>query len=466
MDDSSRKIQDLVKKLRGLLLKFKKLEGKYRVSEEELESERVVREELETRLRSERKQLQSVREEFSQTQSEREDILEKQLQSVREEFSQKQSEREDILEKQLQSVREEFSQKQSEREDILEKQLQSVREELSQKQSERENILKKQLQSDLRNSQGKYHTLAQKMKKSLCLIQSLRVEKKQIEQRYIVLKEKAAKHLVTIEKERDLAQKNAQEQVARKFSQEQETVRTNEMLRARLGDLQNALIKAERDLREIQRRRSSSSSSSDTMKASQYNNTFQEQKMTVLRHENQIALKNAKAAYENEIRMERSRNRDEIRDISLCLCNMKKKHHELETQNENEKQKHILERKTIHIRIENELQDARKKLQEAQEKQQRRRLNVSADKSLSSRVVHLKTELAEERIRRAALSRDLTKSYQVSRTRALEIEEMRSEYESATEAVELGKSQIAMLSRKLSSSVGGGTGGILSGFWS
>ena len=421
MDDSSRKIQDLVKKLRGLLLKFKKLEGKYRVSEEELESERMVREELETRLRSERKQLQSVREEFSQKQSEREDILEKQLQSVREEFSQK--------------------------------------------QSERENILKKQLQSDLRNSQGKYHTLAQKMKKSLCLIQSLRVEKKQIEQRYIVLKEKAAKHLVTIEKERDLAQKNAQEQVARKFSQEQETVRTNEMLRARLGDLQNALIKAERDLREIQRRRSSSSSS-DTMKASQYNNTFQEQKMTVLRHENQIALKNAKAAYENEIRMERSRNRDEIRDISLCLCNMKKKHHELETQNENEKQKHILERKTIHIRIENELQDARKKLQEAQEKQQRRRLNVSADKSLSSRVVHLKTELAEERIRRAALSRDLTKSYQVSRTRALEIEEMRSEYESATEAVELGKSQIAMLSRKLSSSVGGGTGGILSGFWS
>ena len=443
MDDSSRKIQDLVKKLRGLLLKFKKLEGKYRVSEEELESERMVREELETRLRSERKQLQSVREEFSQ----------------------KQSEREDILEKQLQSVREEFSQKQSEREDILEKQLQSVREELSQKQSERENILKKQLQNDLRNSQGKYHTLAQKMKKSLCLIQSLRVEKKQIEERYILLKEKAAKHLVTIEKERDLAQKNAQEQVARKFSQEQETVRTNEMLRARLGDLQNALIKAERDLREIQRRRSSSSSS-DTMKASQYNNTFQEQKMTVLRHENQIALKNAKAAYENEIRMERSRNRDEIRDISLCLCNMKKKHHELETQNENEKQKHILERKTIHIRIENELQDARKKLQEAQEKQQRRRLNVSADKSLSSRVVHLKTELAEERIRRAALSRDLTKSYQVSRTRALEIEEMRSEYESATEAVELGKSQIAMLSRKLSSSVGGGTGGILSGFWS
>ena len=46
-EGDKRKIQELVKKLRGLLLKFKKLEEKYRGSETELKTAKEARERVE-----------------------------------------------------------------------------------------------------------------------------------------------------------------------------------------------------------------------------------------------------------------------------------------------------------------------------------------------------------------------------------------------------------------------------------
>ena len=395
MEDESdkRKIQELVKKLRGLLLKFKKLEEKYRGSEIELKS---------------------VKEEKDCT--------------------------------------------------------------------EKECAEQKKSNDELNR---KYHALAKKMKASLGLIQSLRTERKHSEEKYKILKDKAAKHLARMEKSRDEAetqrdqiskQRDEAKAEMRYFEKERdkvvdsvrgseqeqaahaETLRTNEILRARVSDLQTALTKAERDLRESRRRRRQNSEDTSSH--------FHEQTITVLRHENEIALKNAKAMYEREILRE-------TRDMRLSLQRLEIVKENLETRNENVRRTEITERES-HDRMEREMREAREKLREARDEESRLRdelsknRRTSVDESLSSRVVELKTELAEERIRQGSLSRELTKSRDVFRKQIVEMEKMRKECESAKFAVELGKSQIALLSQKLSSSAGGSTttNGILSQFWS
>ena len=262
----------------------------------------------------------------------------------------------------------------------------------------------------------KYHALAKKMKASLGLIQSLRTERKHSEEKYKVLKDKAAKHLAQMEKsrneaetQRELVTKQRDEAKAemryfekerdkvvesvRGSEQEQaahaETLRTNEILRARVSDLQSALTKAERDLRESRRRRQNSEDTSSH---------FHEQTITVLRHENEIALKNAKATYEREILQE-------TRDMSLALQRLQVVKQNLETRNESVRRTEITERES-HDRMEREMREAREKLREARDEESRLRdelsknRRTSVDESLSSRVVELKTELAEERIRK------------------------------------------------------------------
>ena len=384
-----KKIQDLVKKLRGLLVKFKKLEEKHRVSEKE----RKCAKEAET------------------------------------------------------TCREEFAEQEKRNGELNEK----------------------------------YHLLAKKMKASIGLIQSLRTEKKNLEDKYTVLKDKAAKHLAEMEKQRDSVSKQraevedemhcfqrernkALESSVQESKQEEalrrETLRMNEILQARVSDLQTSLTKAERDLRESRRRRNTNSER-------ERSSHFHEQTIMVLRHENEIALKRAKASYASEIRLE-------TRDMRQALHRLETENQELEKTRHESARRLEMKDSESHDCMKREIRETREKLREAQEEETRLRRELnnqnrsnSVDESLSSRVIELKTELAEERMRQGSLSRELTKSRDAFRKQNVRMEMLREECESAKMAVELGKSQIAMLSKKLSScgSVPS-TSSILSQFWS